>query len=455
MPTPFDRRLAAYSLTAGLTMAAGGTAQAVIDYTDVNPDEARTFAGAPQDFELDVNGDGTIDFILRVGTQTDTWKTSGSDSIQVNYYYREVRPIAQAWPSSVGTGRNMVLGDWQARALNSNYLIGTTYASWASYSNIWMAWQGSNVYSTGKVNPTSGGYFLGRNRKMLGLAFNLADGWHYGWCRVSVDQASRSFTVHDYAYETDPDTPIPAGAFLDLILQGTVGNILGLGADEVPDTGGAFTAAPKLIGHYFDPVKGKKFTKATFKATLDAPAPAPGTVFTLKKKIRLYDAKAFKATYKAGDRCLDFLHRQPNQGMYFNLEAQHTQGAEPFSGLVAHVALLPPQINDFDGGPELGSILTITGDWFGVKPPKVWLEYRVANPKGGFITKALKLKVLKDFIYQDAKGKPTCMDPDSGASQIRVQFPDAWPKGWDDGDHFLVLDNGIGVTTAWDIDHLP
>jgi len=453
MPTSLDRRLAAYSLTAGLTMAAGTAAQAAIDHEPLDPDVTLTYAGEPQQFELDLNDDGTVDFLLQVGTQTMTWTTSGG--IHVDYYYREVRPIPQAWPGSVGPGQNMVLGDWEARALNSNYLIGTAYASWASYSGIWMAWQGSLVKSTGDVEPAAGGLFLGRNRKMLGLAFNLADGWHYGWCRVSVDQASRSFTVHDYAYETNPETPIPAGAYMSPIFEGTVGNILGLGADDVPETGGAFTAAPKLIGHYFDPVKGKKFAKATFKATLDAPAPAPGAVFELKKKVKLYDAKAFKAAYKAGQRCLDFLNIQPNQGMLFNLEAQHAQGAEPFSGLVAHVALLPPEITSLDGGPDLGSVLTINGNWFGVKPPKVWLEYRVANPKGGFITKALKLKVLKDFIYQDAKGKPSCMDPDGGASQIRVQFPDAWPKGWDDGDHFLVLDNGTGMTTIWDIDHLP
>jgi hypothetical protein len=38
---------------------------------------------------------------------------------------------------------------------------------------------------------------------------------------------------------------------------------------------------------------------------------------------------------------------------------------------------------------------------------------------------------------------------------FQVQFPDQWPKGWDPGNHFLVIDNGIGLTTAWDIDHLP
>jgi hypothetical protein len=452
MQARLDRRLAAYSLTAGMAVAGSATAHAAIVYEPLDPDVTLTYEGAPQSFLLDLNDDGTVDFDLRIGTQTKTWTTGG---IHVDYYYREVRPMPQAWPTSVGVGMNRVLGDGTAQALNSNYLIGASGASWASDTSIWMAWQGSDVYSTGRVEPTEGGYFLGRNRKMLGLSFRLADGWHYGWCRVSVDKASRSFTVHDYAYETDPGTPILAGAFLSPILEGTVGNILGIGADEVPNTGGAFTAAPKLIGHYFDPVKGKKFAKAAFKVTLDSPAPAPGAVFTLKKKVKLYDAKAFKATYKAGKRCLDFLNSQPNQGMYFNLEAQHAQGAEPFSGLVAHIALLRPEISFYEGGPDLGSVLTINGNWFGVKPPKVWLEYRVANPKGGFITKALKLKVLKDFIYQDAKGKPSCMDPGSGASQIRVQFPDKWPKGWDDGNHFLVLDNGIGIITDWSSDHLP
>ena len=47
--------------------------------------------------------------------------------------------------------------------------------------------------------------------KYLGLRFELADGTHYGWARLSVDLSTFNWTLFDYAYNEEVDAPINAG----------------------------------------------------------------------------------------------------------------------------------------------------------------------------------------------------------------------------------------------------
>jgi hypothetical protein len=331
------------------------------------------------------------------------------------------------------------------RALNSNTLIS------ASANHAWYMGAGTmqqfRLAGVGKGGQGwAVGNFLGRNYKMIGVRFNIPGGQHYGWIRVSVGKDARSFTLHDYAYNTVPNDPISSGEHLVPQLNGTVGSRVELAAADVPGSGGTFAAAPKVVGYYFDPVKGKKTAKATFKATLNG----DGSIAFLdvKKKVRLYDAKELKNAYKIGMFCSTLLSRElPNQGMNFDLDV--TLPDKTLVPDVAHLALRPPVIIAI-GPLDPDNVSTIDGSWFGVKPPKVWVEYRVLNSKGGLQVKIVKLKVLKPYAYPNAKGKPnaSCMDVDNGDSQIRVQFPAAWPDDFDTqspGEHALVIDNGIGL----------
>ena len=59
-----DRRLAAYSITAGMAIAGAAKASAAIVYTDI-PDETFVLNDGAQAYILDINADGIDDFNLR------------------------------------------------------------------------------------------------------------------------------------------------------------------------------------------------------------------------------------------------------------------------------------------------------------------------------------------------------------------------------------------------------
>ena len=85
--------------------------------------------------------------------------------------------------------------------------------------------------------------------------------------------------------------------------------------------------------------------------------------------------------------------------------------------------------------------ITIKGTFFGITRPSVCLEFE----KNGKI-KALKLKTDKSLTYPDYNGKvgKSCMDINTGESQLTIIMPSKWPTGWDmTAKHNIVIDNGI------------
>jgi hypothetical protein len=436
-----ERRLAGYALAAGTALAAGSVARAAIVYTDLDPDQVFTFGEGPQVFQLDLDGDTLIDVDLQFTFTTSTFTLDGIDVVRNEYTLY-----------AIGKSMNLVMNTAAplAKAFNSGHSIhhaSTLTASLSFKSQGRMGRHFTDVYSTGKVDSWNGvAHFSGKNRKILMIRFMKGGLWHNGWCRVSVATDTNQFTVHDYAYNDLAGTAIVPGAYLSPTLRGAVGGVINLKAVDVPGTvGGFFTAVPKVVARYIDPVKGGKAKKVTLKGALSGDSST--LILNVKKKVRLYDAKAFKFYYGQGMRARD-LEPHTSQAMLFDLEVTHEEGGAPQTVRCAHLSLKPPRIIGLVPMPP-GANPVITGQWFGVKLPKAWVEYRVANPKtGGVIVKKAKVKVLKDFIHQDTKGKPACMDPNSGESQITIQLPDAWPKGFDDidlGTHDLVIDNGVGL----------
>jgi len=50
------------------------------------------------------------------------------------------------------------------------------------------------------------GYWMGETDKFAGIRFYFDGAFHYGWIRLSLNESG--VTIHDYAYESTPDTPI-------------------------------------------------------------------------------------------------------------------------------------------------------------------------------------------------------------------------------------------------------
>lgn len=197
LSSKFADKLKAYSaLTA---VAVGSSANAAIQYTDVNPDS--TFTNHGDYYDLDLNNDNVPDFRINlVNIQTTT--TSG--------FYYDVK--GASINPEYGNAVSASLGSYAtyAYALNPNDTIGPK-GNFTSTSSIVLG--GVVKYNYGGASYTSSlGNFLGQSNKYLSLRIKVGSNTYYGWARVAVAADGTSFTIKDYAYEDSPNTEILAGA---------------------------------------------------------------------------------------------------------------------------------------------------------------------------------------------------------------------------------------------------
>jgi hypothetical protein len=212
-----NKKLAAYSAMAGaLTIAGAGavSAQNVVVYTDVDPDES--FAANGDLFELDLNDDGVVDFQIYkylINTST-TFSTSGGltfpGSIQFNHIFAipgsgnavqgSVGPYGYSYPFALDAGDN--IGD------------GEDFVSGSAQSVVY-----SRIYNI-EISPGSmygiqifsdGNWFGGQTDKYLGLRFDADGNDHYGWLRMDVAADNIEFTVKDYAFNSVAEMALEAG----------------------------------------------------------------------------------------------------------------------------------------------------------------------------------------------------------------------------------------------------
>jgi len=205
----FDKQLIAYSAAAGAALAVAVPIQASIIHTNI-PDVL-----IPQGFQwgLDLNTSGSPEFMIQcLGTAGTTVPydvcrfvstNNGSGALigSTGGFYRYVAQLNTGDP--ISGGQNIQTSGAGPR-LASNW-NGVSYGLW-----------------TGGVSE-----------KFAGLRFNIVPSpaitnTHYGWVKLSVDFDLTSITVHSYAYESTPDTLIPAGAIpeagsLALLAAGAVG----------------------------------------------------------------------------------------------------------------------------------------------------------------------------------------------------------------------------------------
>ncbi len=483
-----DRRLLAYSLTAGAVLA-GANVSADIIYTDP-PDQVYN-PGDAVVLDLDGGGGDVYAAVLAPGTNmTTNTSGTGSSAIRRIWIRKRLAQVAMVGFPISSLNRIAMHGEFGATSGGSTFrsyqsveamsfgrLISTDAVGWqagaanACRRQIMTTYMSSHTGGSGWMRTFSSksvllstGPWLGAAERYLGLRWDVGGQARYGWIRLTVNATGTQMTVHDYAYREEFDTPI---------LSGDLGGSMALGRETrtIAADGGlpgnVFSAKPKVYGIYTDPIKdpgGLKPKKATVKIldkpTADNPLPAVDGEWT--KKVTLYNKAAFKAAYKGNTRAMDFLIANPQAPLEFDLWlASKELGAD--ADIPNHF-LFPPQIAGvFDGVTDFrllsaraGDRIVVRGSFFGKKPPKAWLEY----PSGGAI-KMLKLKVVKPLAYADISGKPdkSAMQAASGASRVVYQLPDKLPTGWvhggaAGGTHHLVLDNGVGLAVI-DFDTRP
>jgi hypothetical protein len=218
--------------------------------------------------------------------------------------------------------------------------------------------------------------------------------------------------------------------------------------------GASFTVNPKLYATYANPISGKA-GKASAKAVgkIDKALGADPVLGLWNKKLPLYNAKSIKAAEKNGVSLGNYWDINPRRAQRDLVLDLHVAGKEVMDGdqpIQARSLTAPVILTTTLGGAGAVSAVTIEGLWFGTKPPKVWREYTVPGKyEDTIVIKRQAMKVIKPTVenspYADSAGKPACMDPVTGDSQVMVVVPGA-PKGELNG--VLVLDNGVGLAVG-------
>lgn len=208
---PANEKIKNYSALAGAFLLGGMSAQGAIVYTDVDPDE--TYNEHTDFYNLDLNNDGTVDFVIYIVdiAYSGVFSTSGGDSFSGLFQDVFLLPASgnSAAASTVAAGAYIY-----PYALNSGDAIDGTLSfrsesiqSMATYlAVVDFPVPGSNYVFFSYGNWQGGVY-----NKFLGLRFQDAGNTYYGWARLDCGPDHHSFTIKDYAYNSTPDAMIVAG----------------------------------------------------------------------------------------------------------------------------------------------------------------------------------------------------------------------------------------------------
>jgi hypothetical protein len=195
LSTCLYRDLTRYALAAGAAgvsaFALTMPAQAEIIHTKVD----RTIASG-QSYSIDLNRDGIIDFSIHNISNRCTRTFSYCPELEI-----------VAYPAN---GNEIEYGahDFYAAALRPRAVIGSR----APMNNA-EEFMADEFRSFGVFYYF--GSWLGVKDRFLGLSFQINGETHYGWARLTVRSPEKyrlTAFLSDFAYETEPNTPIQAGA---------------------------------------------------------------------------------------------------------------------------------------------------------------------------------------------------------------------------------------------------
>jgi hypothetical protein len=196
------RRRAAYTLAAGAAACtAANTAEAVVNYSGLQ----NISIGSGFSQQLDINLDSFNDLKL------------------TNYVFGS--------------------GPYQGATVNfaPGKLVGFTSGTLAYvsaltvYDSIGSANAGPSFYGSlayGAANPNA--EFNNVSDAFIGLSFPAGPNLYYGWVRVAIDNANKSFVIKDWAYEDNSVAALAGSPMTDGILAG--------------DTGDGFVPEPGTLG---------------------------------------------------------------------------------------------------------------------------------------------------------------------------------------------------------------
>jgi hypothetical protein len=203
------RRLAAYSASVGVALAAAPATDAQIVYHDFDPDVA---IGAP--YRLDFDDSGFVDFIAFWTTARPYTNRGGAlRTTSLRFAFRVPVPLRQF---------NGVLG-YDAPDFVSPNVGGASRLSVGDVVGPPGTKQEFYPYAIAASTLSGAPYypFGGGEEGFVGFRFVGDDGERrYGWLRLFAE--GNGGTLYEYAYEATPDTPIAAGDRSAVLLDGAV-----------------------------------------------------------------------------------------------------------------------------------------------------------------------------------------------------------------------------------------
>ena len=209
-----------------------------------------------------------------------------------------------------------------------------------------------------------------------------------------------------------------------------------------------FTSKPSVSATFTDPFSGKTLeAHARVLTKVSKASPADSIVFEWRRRVRLYDPQALKAMEAIGQGAAAYVSAwQKQMALHLTIAGKDV----PLDQSLAMRGLGAPEIEGAEE-VEVGGqpALRLFGTSFGTGKPKVWREYLVNVAPGLDEIRRQPMKVVKptaaDAVHFDAKGKPACMSPTTGESEVRVLVPAEPAEGTLTG--VLVIDSGVGLGT--------
>ncbi len=191
-------KLKAYSAVAASLIGIDQTAHADIVFHDVDPDSTYPIGGM-MNASIDLDGDGTNDFFIRLNT---FFNTTSSTSTITNTL------------SAVPYNNNQIMGMANlASALDKGTYIDAVQAFRPAGTSARMLYiQSITTSSSSGPFTNQEGNWQNATDKYLGLRIDIGGGnYHYGWVRLDVNNNASAYTVKSWAYESDINQPIIAG----------------------------------------------------------------------------------------------------------------------------------------------------------------------------------------------------------------------------------------------------
>jgi len=230
------------------------------------------------------------------------------------------------------------------------------------------------------------------------------------------------------------------------------GSVLKIKAESLSDSDGnvldKFAASVKVYA------SSPSFKKNVYLKLLQKPSvklPLNEITVAWNKNVKVIEKKVVNQAYKAGKKFKE-LDTPEAVNVEIHILVKDEVGEKNYI-LPGVYQFVMPKISDvldskgnrFEKIPSPSSIINLTGKYFGLKNPAVWLEY--PSVKG---VKQVKCKVLKPLKFSDYKGKSgkSCMNTETGESYLSVQLPKKWPKGWVPEEEDIVIFNKTGYGTA-------